>query len=303
MKSGRQCFFSLHTKNKLFAFFELIRLPNLFTAAADVMAGIFIVCGMQAPGKSFFALFLCSSCIYAGGCVLNDLCDLEKDARERPQRPLPSGRITPAQAWFLLVLLFALGLFGAFLAGWKAFTMAVILILLVVSYDAWAKNRETWGPAAMGACRSLNLLLGMSLGPLSAGITLFFPVLHFVYVFSLTTLSRFEVTGNPQGKRRVVFGGWLLVVAVLLAMCFAGSISGDALWFLVLLTLLTGLPLVTSLLQTQAEDVGKAVGMMIICLPLLDAVYVAGTRGWAYGLPVALLGPAAWMLGRHFYVT
>jgi len=43
--------------------------------------------------------------------------------------------------------------------------------------------------------------------------------------------------------------------------------------------------------------------MMIICLPVLDAVYTAGIRGWTFGLPVALLGPAAWLLGRRFYVT
>jgi len=293
----------MRTKKKLFAFFELIRLPNLFTAAADVVAGIFIVRGTHAPGASFAGLLLCTLCIYAGGCVLNDLCDLEKDTRERPARPLPSGRVTRDQAWLLLTILFALGLFGAFLAGWQSFSIAVILMIMVVSYDAWAKNNDLWGPAAMGVCRSLNLLLGLSLGFLSAGTALIFPVLHFIYVYSLTTLSRFEVAGNPRGKRRIVLGGWLLAVAILMLMWSVETISGDALWFLVVLVLLTGPPLLTSLWQELPDSIGKAVGMMIICLPVLDAVYVAGTRGWTYALPVALLGPAALLLGRRFYVT
>ena len=40
----------------------------------------------------------CSSrrrrCLYAAGMVLNDAFDAELDARERPERPIPSGRIS-----------------------------------------------------------------------------------------------------------------------------------------------------------------------------------------------------------------
>lgn len=297
-------FLSRGTKEKIFAFLELIRLPNLFTAAADVLAGIFIVGGIHASWTVYLGLFLCTLSIYAGGCVLNDLCDLEKDARERPQRPLPAGKVTPAEAWLLLAGLFSLGLFGAFLAGWQPFVIAVILVILVVGYDAWTKNNDVWGPVSMGACRSFNLLLGLSLGLMSAGTALIFPVLHFVYIYSVTTLSRFEVSGNPRGKRRIVLGGWIMVVGVLLVMWFAEAISGNALWFLAIMVLLTGPPLLKALLkQALPDDIGRAVGMMIICLPVLDAVYTAGIRGWAFGLPVALLGPAAWLLGRRFYVT
>ena len=38
--------------------------------------------------------------LYAAGMALNDLFDLEIDRAERPARPLPSGRVSPAfAAW------------------------------------------------------------------------------------------------------------------------------------------------------------------------------------------------------------
>ena len=49
-------------------------------------------------------LVAASSCLYLAGMALNDYADREVDAVERPGRPIPSGRVSPA---------FALGLAGA----------------------------------------------------------------------------------------------------------------------------------------------------------------------------------------------
>ncbi|MEM6507736.1 MAG: UbiA family prenyltransferase [Planctomycetota bacterium] len=48
-------------------------------------------------GPSLF-LMLMISLLYCGGMVLNDYWDREIDAKERPGRPIPSGRVSPAQA-------------------------------------------------------------------------------------------------------------------------------------------------------------------------------------------------------------
>ena len=46
-------------------------------------------------------LLLGASLIYAGGCFLNDACDHKFDQKNRPERPIPSGSLTLAQAWAL----------------------------------------------------------------------------------------------------------------------------------------------------------------------------------------------------------
>ena len=47
--------------------------------------------------------------LYAAGMVLNDVCDVELDRRERPERPLPSGDVSVAAAALAGVALLAAG--------------------------------------------------------------------------------------------------------------------------------------------------------------------------------------------------
>jgi 4-hydroxybenzoate polyprenyltransferase len=92
-------------------YLELVRLPNVFTAMADVAMGFLFTRADFLPGEDGWLLGLllaASSLLYAAGVVLNDVFDLEVDAVERPHRPLPSGRVSPAVArwlgWELLVV-------------------------------------------------------------------------------------------------------------------------------------------------------------------------------------------------------
>src|SRR5579859_6126117 len=62
---------------------ELTRPPNLATAAADVLAGFGIV-GLVHPA-ALAPLLASTVCLYAGGVVLNDVCDSSLDAVERPE--------------------------------------------------------------------------------------------------------------------------------------------------------------------------------------------------------------------------
>ncbi len=79
---------------------QLIRLPNLFTAMADVLAGYLIVTGAAVRWDILLPLLLATACLYAAGCVLNDFHDREIDRRERPFRPIPSGGFRPGKRRF-----------------------------------------------------------------------------------------------------------------------------------------------------------------------------------------------------------
>src|SRR5437588_5137547 len=99
--------------SRLRAYAQLVRLPNLPTALADIcLAALALV--VQFPSADFSALrfvllLLASGCLYSAGMVWNDYFDQEQDRRERPFRPLPSGRIKPAEAVRLGSGLFLLG--------------------------------------------------------------------------------------------------------------------------------------------------------------------------------------------------
>ena len=82
------------TGGPLQAWLELCRLPNVFTALADPLAGALLAGASWKNGPGLVLLMLASGCLYTGGIVLNDWHDIEKDRVERPDRPLPSGRVS-----------------------------------------------------------------------------------------------------------------------------------------------------------------------------------------------------------------
>jgi len=150
------------------AYLQLVRAPNLFTAMADVAMGFLFTHAAIGGGDAWvFGLLVgASTLVYAAGVVLNDVFDFPVDARERPDRPLPSGRISLAAArwlgWELLLVGLALAWLAAFLADdLRPGFVGTGLAACVVLYDAVLK-RTALGPVAMGGCRMLNVLLGMS---------------------------------------------------------------------------------------------------------------------------------------------
>src|SRR5688572_2542760 len=104
-------------------YLQLVRLPNVFTAMADVLMGYLVTHDpaplptLKLPGV-FWALLGASCCLYCAGMVLNDVYDIDADRRERPQRPLPSGRIGWNVARWLGYELLLAGVALAFLASY-----------------------------------------------------------------------------------------------------------------------------------------------------------------------------------------
>ncbi|MGW8257599.1 MAG: UbiA family prenyltransferase, partial [Thermoguttaceae bacterium] len=148
-------------------------------------------------------LLIASASICVAGVVLNDVYDLQIDSGQRPQRPLPSGRIGVGAAqrfaWVLLFVGVASALATSFLIGKIGpGLVAGVLVLCVWLYDAGLKT--TWfGPLLMGACRMLNVLFGMSVAQAS------FAAEHWavasgvgLYVVGVTCFARGETEG---GKR------------------------------------------------------------------------------------------------------
>src|SRR4029077_2842965 len=134
---------------RILDFARLVRLPNAFTAMADICLGALVTGALPERLAPFLFLLLASLCLYWAGMVWNDYFDLEQDKRERPFRPLASGRVSVATARRLGILLMALGLGCAGLADlangglrWKALPLAIALGLAILLYDGWLKR--TW---------------------------------------------------------------------------------------------------------------------------------------------------------------
>ncbi|MEU6798198.1 UbiA family prenyltransferase, partial [Nonomuraea wenchangensis] len=137
------------------ALLELVRAPAALSVPGDTMAGAAAAGRRPAPG-----LALASVLMYWSGMALNDWSDRETDAVERPERPIPSGRVRPGAALGLAAALTGAGLATAALAGGRrGLTVAGLLAGAVWAYDLGLK-RTAAGPASMAACRVLDVLLG-----------------------------------------------------------------------------------------------------------------------------------------------
>ncbi|MFG2059491.1 SCO3242 family prenyltransferase [Micromonospora sp. NPDC048930] len=145
---------------------ELVRAPAALSVPGDVLAG---AAAAGTLDRRTPALAGASVLLYWAGMAGNDWADRRLDAVERPERPIPSGRVRPAAALGLAAGLTAAGVALATAAGGRrAAAVAVPLAAAIWGYDLLAKDTAA-GPAVMAACRGLDVLLGASPGPGGSG--------------------------------------------------------------------------------------------------------------------------------------
>ncbi|MEV7288919.1 SCO3242 family prenyltransferase [Streptomyces sp. NPDC093252] len=175
------------------AWAELLRLPALFTVPGDALAGV-AATGVRPTSRTLLAIGS-SLCLYEAGMALNDWADRDEDAAERPHRPLPSGRIRPAEALAAAGVLTLAGLALAARAGRPALTVAAPLAATVWAYDLGLKHTPA-GPVAMAGARALDLLLGAAATTGQTRTALPSAALLGTHTLAVTTVSRNETQGG-----------------------------------------------------------------------------------------------------------
>lgn len=307
--------------SKLRDYAKLMRVANVFTAISNVWMGMVVAAGTL-PGKLAISVTLTSALLYLAGMVLNDVFDAELDARERPERPIPSGRVSLSIARALGWTLLAAGVAAGWLASQQTPTMAPgvtswLLAGLIVAYNAGLKQ-SSLGPLVMGACRFANVLLGLSVGSellqwrfIPADVNITPAIAMGVYIWGVSWFARSEVLQSDRRMLTMASIGTMLGLAILAAMPFAQSSIGEQLvieplGWIVLWIVVTGSILrrmVVAILQPAPKNVQRAVGHAILSIIVIDAAICLGfaTPFWALAI-LALLAPAM-LLAQAFKVT
>lgn len=283
------------------AYLQLVRPANVATALADVLAG-YAVAG-RPGGGALGALLAATACLYAGGVVLNDYFDREIDRVERPERPIPSGRVAAGRAALLGALLLAAGVLAALACSAVAGAVAALTAAAILLYDAWTKHQPLLGPVNMGLCRGLNLLLGVAATPAALGTSWFLAILPVVYVAAVTAVSRGEV----HGGRRGIAGFALISLSLVLIALASLALTGSSPWWALVLTAALGWrvlpPFWAAWRQPDAGRIRQAIRAGVLSLVLLDAVIGAAYGGALYSAAILAVGLAASALARVFAVT
>jgi 4-hydroxybenzoate polyprenyltransferase len=287
---------------------RLFRVPNVFTAFANVVAGVVLVRGGRFEAGDL-AIVGASGCLYLAGMVLNDYFDREVDAAERPDRPIPSGEVGASTAATLGAVLMLAGLALAATGGLLTLVVAVALGTAVLGYDGGLKGTPL-GPWAMGACRLLNVLLGMSvLGAWPTGWPWALPITLGLFTVCITLFSRHEVAGtSARHIRRTVLAVAVLGVGVAaLAVAWAAMADPRRLMLVAVLLAMLGIrgarlfaPLWN---DARPPTLGRAIGGGILLMPTLDATFVAAAGHPLGALAVVGLTLPALLLKRWYYLT
>jgi 4-hydroxybenzoate polyprenyltransferase len=286
---------------------QLLRPPNLVTAVSDIWAGIALA-GVTAAGAAawwqpLLLLSLASVCLYGGGVVINDVCDAKLDKKERPERAIPSGRISKAAAArFGGILLLA----GILLAACHSFLSAGLALLVAgaaVTYDVWGKHHLFFGPLNMGICRGLDLLLGMTLIPDSILHTGWVAVIPVIYIAAITLISRGEVHGGSRPSLIMALVSYFAVFAAVALVGFYTHRPAATAIFLLLFAVMIVPPVISALQHPSPRRFGQAVKAGVLAIILLNAAWVAAGSGLAPALATALLLPVSLWLSGRFAVT
>ncbi len=271
---------------------------------ADALAGFIYAGGAIGDWRAGLGLVAASSCMYAGGVALNDVFDAGRDAMERAVRPIPSGRTAKSHATILSIGLLALGVALAFLVSPRSGAVALALVAAIVLYDGLLKATAA-APAMMGACRGLNLALGMSLAVTLPVTTWLIPVaLMWLYVMSITLFARKEAIGGGTGRLTIGTCGVAGAVLGLGAIAAVVPTAGPSyLGFAGVLLVVVAVRGVRAARNPSPQHVQRAVKAFVLGIILFDACLAASAQGPVAGLLVAALLLPATGLARLFRVT
>jgi 4-hydroxybenzoate polyprenyltransferase len=298
------------------AYLRLLRLPNVFTAAADIMLGYVFTHHTLQPALLFSLLLPGSILLYFAGMVLNDYFDRAVDAQERANRPIPSGQIGERTAAWLGCTMLGSGIFfglaaAYFAADIRPAAVATLLALAVLLYDG-ALKRTMIAPALMGACRFLNVLLGMSTSEQAWELSDWMVALGIgTYITGVTMLARTEARLSSRARlasSTLVMMGGLVFLARYPWWASEEQLVGWEVperWglFWVMIGLLISWRCVRAIVDPRPTTVQSAVKNAIFSLIILDAGAVLPAGGLYWSIAILLLLVPGVVLGNWLYST
>lgn len=136
----------------------LIRPANAVVSGLSAALGYLVATGTLVPETVLLVLAVFS--ITGAGNAINDYYDRGIDAVNRPDRPIPSGKVSPQTALRFAVLLFLIGLACTVFTNPLCMAIAVFNSLLLAAYSAWLKRGPVLGNLSVAFLSGSIFLFG-----------------------------------------------------------------------------------------------------------------------------------------------
>ncbi|MHC4878032.1 MAG: UbiA family prenyltransferase [Planctomycetota bacterium] len=291
------------------ALLQLVRLPTVFSAGADIALGFLLTHPTLEPAGTFGLLLAASISLYWTGMILNDYFDREIDAQERPGRPIPSGRVSATTALLLALSLNAAGLGIAAVVGNNSLLIAAAVTLSVWLYDG-ALKKTLIAPLVMGSCRFFNVMLGASASP--TGQLWCLPQTHValgfgLYIVGLTWFARQEA--KTSSRSHLLSATFVINVGLCTLLAFLlhapeREQRNTALFVFCVIAVTVIRRLIRAISDPSPERVQTAVKIMLLSYITLSAsIILFAASDPVYAVGVAALLIPAFLLSRRIPMT
>ncbi|MEI8121852.1 MAG: UbiA family prenyltransferase [bacterium] len=293
------------------AWLTLFRPPNLFTAPGDPLVGAMLASGTLGllPQWHLIGATLGAALLfYAAGLLANDFFDRSIDALERPDRPIPSGAVSPFTVLAVAVALTLAGILLLVLAGRPAFVMGLLLAGASWFYNSTGKRVGWLAPLSMGLCRGLSLWMGACTFGFQGAMTtdvLVSVVALTLFIALITGFARDEAASSRSAIPLWRIGRLPILLAAWLAFILLRSPHTAPLAFILAAMSLVWVVVWVIQIKPSAspQQIQSAIGGLIRGLILTQAALCASTGSEGQGAALLLLAafPVSGWLGRWFY--
>ncbi|TDD54191.1 ubiquinone biosynthesis protein UbiA [Nonomuraea terrae] len=166
---------------RFFAHLEACRPDTVFYVGLVGMSGAILTDPGAGPGSLLLA-WLVPTLAWIASLYGGDYFDRELDAKVKPHRPVPSGRIPAATAKYLMMALIGTGAVLAALANPFTFLLVIPATVFGIAYAKVLKGRGLWGNVSRGLPTALTLLFGsMMVQPLPEPVLLPLALMFWVH--------------------------------------------------------------------------------------------------------------------------
>jgi hypothetical protein len=266
---------------------QLGRVSNLPTVWTNTLAAI-VISGGTSTAAQLVGLLLAMSLAYTGGMYLNDAFDRQIDFKERPERPIPAGKVLTRDVLIAGygMLLASLAIVSLVSGGTSGNNIALLsaagLVSAIIAYNLWHKGNP-FSPLLMGICRMLvyitcALAITQSLSFLVVAAAL----MSCSYLIGLSYTAKQEKSGYLASLWPMAF-----LFSPLSAGLVVGSYSLPSVLALLIVIgwILYCLRLIT---RKRQGDISCAVVRLIAGISLLDALLIAisADQGSHSALPI-----------------
>ena len=146
---------------RLPASLDLVRPHNCVLAGVAVLVGMIVaVASSDVPVPQALFAFVVAMMICGGGNAINDYCDRKIDEINRPERPIPSGRLKASHALVIGRFLFMIGVLLSVQLGELCIILVILNSLVLAFYAAELKRISLVGNLTVGYLVGSTFLFG-----------------------------------------------------------------------------------------------------------------------------------------------